>query len=508
MDLTPRFFLLVVLRIALIPLLLLAESAIASTLTYYPGKDSSRHSSHDAACKSYSSNYQSDGNLYCKNGFGTIVYTIYPTTTNCPYGHTGLYCNAQLPSCDYGTFDPVGNSCPTPPACNDDEFQSPINGSCLPKPQCPSGGSFDANMNGGEGGCACGAGLNSVSLDGFTMCLPDLADDVCTSSSSDFAGYMNGVPICPGRNRCPDGTQPGYVGEGDQVKPVCYPKPGQNDPSCDGTSGVVDGQTVCIPKFGNDPNCPMGSGVINGQTVCIPDPTKDPDCPGGVAGYAGAGDQMVKTCVDPGYKPPTCPPGQYTLGTNGGGFGCVTIGTQPPKDPTAPPKPGQVVTGTVGGSGGTGGTGGDGGDGGTGEPCPEGQNCSQQQISIKLPEGGLEATIEGLFEDAPNVNYKKDLDEFGQSELDGVLNPDMHFADVRGPDGLFTERNRLEQFTAFVKTHTVGNSTSCNGSLPFLGMSISCEKFSTYNRIIGYMLSVFAMLSIYKTLMRPSGSGV
>lgn len=505
MDLSPRYFLLVVLRIAVIPLLLLAESAFAQDYFWRANYSGGvpRPTALEA-CKVVNNNvtYTSrvDDNRYnCHQYNGPILFQAIRYTISCT-------ANQQW-SWDQGKCVDVY----VPPTCGPDEFTSPINGACLPKPQCPSGGTFDANMNGGEGGCSCGAGLNKVSLDGFTMCLPDLADDVCTSSSSDFAGYMNGQAICPGRNRCPDGTQPGYVGLGDQVKPVCYPKPGQNDPSCDGITGVVDGKSVCIPKFGNDPNCPLGSGVINGKTVCITDPTKDPDCPGGVAGYFGAGDQLVKTCVDPGYKPPTCPPGQYTLGTNGGGFGCVTIGTQPPKDPTAPSKPGQEVTGTVGGSGGTGGTGGSGGEGGdngTGSPCPEGQNCSQQQISIKLPEGGLDVTIDGLFEDAPNVNYKKDLDEFGQSELDGVLNPDSHFSDIRGPDGLFTERNRLEQFTTFVKTHTVGNSTGCNGNLPFLGMSISCEKFSTYNRILGYMLSVFAMISIYKTLMRPSGSGV
>lgn len=505
MDLSPRYFLLLVLRITLIPMLLLSGSAISFAETFVAKKldgtgywsGSTAFAAASAACRS----------IWPPSGTWTMIgqpSTPYPEW-ECRHGSIdGYFVSGNVDVyklCSAGTLVGYADICSV--TCRDDEFVGP-GGSCLPKHKCPSDAVFDPTMNGGEGGCSCTGGKNMVKLDKFSICLEPLDSNSCSPSSPDFAGYINGHAACPGRNHCPNGTKPGFVGNGDEMNPVCYPVPGSQDPNCNGTSGLFNGEAVCIPVFTPDPDCPMGSGTINGVKTCITDPNNDPDCPGGTAGYVGSGSEMNKTCIDSSYKPPTCPPGQYTVGTNGGGFGCVTADAKPPVDPDKPPKPGQVIGGTI-----KPGDGGDNdGDGNGNTPCPEGKDCSQQQISIKLPDGGLEMTIDGLFEDAPNVDYKKDLDEFGQAELDGVLDADTFFSDVQGADGLFTERGRLEQFASFVKQHTVGSSTSCNGNLPFMGLTVSCDKFASYNRILGWMLSIVAIFYIYKTVMRPSASGV
>ncbi|MDG9922880.1 MULTISPECIES: hypothetical protein [unclassified Pseudomonas] len=293
-------------------------------------------------------------------------------------------------------------------------------------------------------------------------CVDQAPDQECTEGSSDFSGYINNTAICAGRNRCPDGGKPGFVGTGDDVKAVCM--------------------------GGQDPNCPEGQtgGVMNGKHYCVSDPDDghDPRCAlNETPGYVGAGPNAEFTCVPDSYLPETCPPGQYVWNTGTGGFGCVTSGGEPPKTDSNgdPVKPG-TVTGTIGGSEGEG-----------GEPGEEGEP--------------IELDFGALIEEAPKDNFQKDLEEYGQEKIDGI-DIDSLIGEFDGPDGAFTERSSLDALSDFVIQHTVGSSVNCSGSMPFFGMSIGCDKMERAHRIWRWIIFVGTLIYIFKTLTRPSASGV
>jgi len=122
--------------------------------------------------------------------------------------------------------------------------------------------------------------------------------------------------------------------------------------------------------------------------------------------------------------------------------------------------------------------------------------------------GNLKNWIEGLFHDAPNNDFKEKLEQYGQSELSKGIKTDELLREFDGEDGAFTERNKLDDLSAFVKTHTIGNVSGCSGTLPFFGYSISCDKFQTYSRILGWFIFVLTLINIYQLVMAKSESGV
>jgi len=320
-------------------------------------------------------------------------------------------------------------------------------------------------------------------------------DDSCSKSSPDFKGYgPSGNPVCDASARCPNGGTPGRVGQGDQETIVCIPPvgEGEGDSDCNGTSGIKDGVRVCIPKPGTDPDLPDCKGVVGkvgSQKVCIEPATNDSRCkPGETAGYTGVGADMKFICIPKGYGPETCPPGQYVINKDTEGFGCVTAsGDNPSNDPTknaAGKTPGKV----------------------TGNATSEKKDANGN--TIETTDSTLNLQIDGLFHDAPDNNYKSEIDAFGGEALDSAVDIDTVLAGFGGADGAFTQRSSLDNASSFIKTHTVGNSASCSGSLPFLGYEISCAKFENMNRILGWLLFVTTIIWIYNTLMRKSESGV
>lgn len=244
-------------------------------------------------------------------------------------------------------------------------------------------------------------------------------------------------------------------------------------------------KAVCVG--GTDPNCPGGQGGnFNGEHVCVYDPDEDdPRCaPGETAGYVGPGDNPRFVCVPKNYLPETCPPGQYAWNTGTGGFACVTSSDKPPAtDESGNPKAPGTVTGTIGGT--TGGTG-------------EGGETGEQKIELDFST---------LIEEAPKDNYFKDMQEFSESALEFV-DPDELAAEFSGPNGAFTQRSSLDNASNFIKQHTIGNSTTCSGAMPFFGYTVSCEKLANMNRILGWILFVYTAIGIYQVIMRPSASGV
>lgn len=475
--------------------------AQASSVSFwFIGNTSSRFDSGTAACKSLTSAAEfiqetsTVGRCMLNTSF--LAQTT-RTTIDCPNGNSGLFCNT---SCEPPKIL-AGGQCITPQTCIGDQVLNPLTGSCevtcappkvlnaltqiceVPIPECPDGASWDFDSNkcaypqddacGSIGAswsqeaqsCQCPAGKTlSQSLSGMS-CL-DIADGDCNTTSPDFSGYLSGKPICAGRNRCPNGGKPGFAGSGDNMHPVCV---GGDDPDCVGGT----------------------SGYFNGKKTCIMPPDNDPRCgPGFTSGYVGTGADMQHTCVPKDHLPDTCPPGQYSWNSGTGSFACVYSDGKPPAKDEAgnPVKPGKV-TGEICCSKPEPGDGGSGGEGGGDE---EGQD-----INLDFSE---------FFVDAPNDNYSKDMDEFGQSKLDG-LNVDALAGEFGGQDGAFDDRQKLDAISNFVKTHTIGNSTACSGTLPFMGYTVSCEKFSNYNRIIGWLISLTTMFYIYGVVMRKSESG-
>lgn len=313
-------------------------------------------------------------------------------------------------------------------------------------------------------------------------------DDSCSKDSADFKGYgPTGQPVCDASARCPNGGTPGHIGQGDQLTVVCIPPvgEGEGDGSCNGTPGIMNGVSVCLPKPGTDPDLPDCKGVVGtvgGQKVCIEPATEDSRCkPGETAGYTGTGANMEFVCVPNGYGPETCPPGQYVINKDTEGFGCAVASNEPPENAGKTPGEGSGSSTTT--------------------------NKDAEGNTTGTEETNSEFKIEGLFHDAPANNFKNEMDQFGKSALDG-LNTDQLAAEFGGSDGAFTQRNSLDNASSFIKTHTVGSSTSCSGSFPFFGYQISCENFSNYNRIMGWIIFVLTAINIYNTLMRKSESGV
>lgn len=478
-------------------LCLLPGYSFASTVTYFVGKDSVRYATETLACKSHSSSYIIRGANSAGTGFycGTTtqtVWTLFRNTQNCPLGHTGLHCNSQLPACPYGTFDPVLNSCPIPPWDNCpagsswDYFAEPPR--CT-FPQDDACGSIGAAWNPAASSCQCPSGSLLVSAAGVSRCMPS-GDDSCSSSSPDFKGYgPSGQPVCTGSGRCPGGT-PGYIGDGDQLTFVCVPPVDDNDSSCNGTRGLFNGVSVCIPKPGTDPDLPGCKGVVGtvgNDKVCIEPANNDSRCkPGETAGYVGSGSNMTFTCVPKNYGPQTCPPGQYVINMATQGFGCAKASNDPPSGNSvgSSGKPAGVVTGSSTST--------------TKDGDGNVKETTTADINLK---------IDGLFHDAPNDNYQSELEAFGKDALDGI-DVTAITSEFSGRDGAFTDRNSLDAVSSFVKSHTIGNSANCSGTFPFLGYTVSCAKFAKYNQVIGWFIAILTVISIYNTLMRKSESGV
>ncbi len=405
-----------------------------------------------------------------------------------------------------------GDGC-TPPAV----YTPQVDGCVAPEPppECPAGATWDpfsepprctfpqddacgaigAHWDPAASSCQCDSQTDAlVTAAGVTRCMK-LRDDSCTKDSPDFKGYgPRGQGVCDGRASCPDGGVPGYVGAGDTMSAICYKNPQTPDPTCNGQSGVKDGKKVCIPYPGKDPDFPDCSGVVgtgtDGKKVCIHKPDDHPDCkPGEQWGYFGPGENSVLTCIDKSYQPQTCPPGQYVINQSTGGFGCAKADGQqkPDSEGNVPGK----ATGTPGKSTGT---------STTTKKDAEGNVTGTEESEIKLD-------FTDLLQDQPNTDFKGEMDAFSDSVLDD-LDTDSLIGEFDGADGAFTERNSLNNIGNFLKSHTVGTSTSCSGSLPFFGRVITCEKFATYNRIIGWMIFIYTLIHIYNVIMRKPESGV
>jgi hypothetical protein len=429
-----------------------------------------------------------DGNWLCVVGCISSICD----TTRVVYRHVQLVCEPPstiqngvcvlpTPTCpDGATWDPFSE----PPRCT--------------FPQDDACGAIGAHWDLASTSCQCDSETDAlVTAGGISRCMK-LRDDSCTKDSPDFKGYAGfgdsvGQAICDGRASCPDGGTPGYVGSGDTMTAICYQNEKPTDEECNGTVGVLNGVKICVPKPGTDPDFPDCSGVVgvvNGVKQCIHKPTDHPGCkPGETAGYAGSGADMNFTCVPADYKPETCPPGQYVTNSATGGFGCAKADGQqkPGEDGKVPGK----ATGTPGKSTGS---------STTTKKDAEGNVTGTEESEIKLD-------FTDLLQDQPSTDYKAEMDAFSDSELDG-LDIESLAGEFDGADGAFTERNSLNNIGNFLKSHTVGTSTNCTGSLPFFGRVISCEKFATYNRIIGWMIFIYTLIHIYNVVMRKSESGV
>lgn len=402
------------------------------------------------------------------------VYSNSTGVCNCPSGTVvqGGSCVVPTPTCPNGaTWDPFA----TPPRCT--------------YPQDDACGAIGAHWDPAASACQCDSPTSAlVTAAGVTRCMA-LRDDSCSKDSPDFKGYENvsGKAICDGRGRCPDGGIAGYVGQGDNISAICYSDPNKDSPDCDGTLGVMNGQKVCVPAPGKDPDFPDCSGVVgkfNGVKQCIHKPTDHPGCKKGeTAGYVGVGANQQFTCVPSDYKPETCPPGQYVINQATGGFGCAKADGQSKPDKDAGKQPGKT-SGTAT----------------TDKKDADGNPAGTEETELELD-------FSQLLQDTPNTDFKKELDAFSDSTLESV-DTDSLVKEFAGSDGAFTERNSLNNLGSFLKSHTIGNSTNCSGTLPFFGRVITCDKFATYNRIIGWIIFIYTLIHIYNVIMRKSEPGV
>lgn len=471
-------------------LLFVQQSYAATSISYWHAQKSgqteflARSSSANGACLyTIQSPYTADGSAGYSGGpcYGQLGGNRYNTGTvyrviaeQCEFGNSGYYCN------------------PDPNACPDGTYHDFETGTCK-YPQDDACDSIGASWEPASSSCKCDSPTAAlVTAAGVTRCM-QLRDDSCDSNSPDFKGYATfgdsaGQAVCDGRASCPDGGTPGYVGSGDTMSAICYNSEPQQNDNCDGVSGVQDGVQVCVPRVGaNDPDFPDCDGVVgtfNGVKRCIDRPGGHAGCNAGeTPGYAGRGDSAEFVCIPSDYKPETCPPGQYVTNAATGGFGCATASGQSKEDVAAGKTPGKAT--------------------GTGTAT---QKDAAGNV-IGTEESNIELDLTQLTEDAPSTDFKGELDEFSDSELD-TLDMDTVINSFSGTNGAFTERNSLDNVSNFVLTHTIGNNTNCSGSLPFFGYTISCSKFDTYNRIVGWMIFILTMINIYNVIIRPSQSGV
>lgn len=466
----------------------------ASTISYWFGKNSTRHASGNDACKSWASTaiFISETTTVgrCEYPYnGGFIAQVNKASQSCQYGDNGSFqCNV---SCDPPKsmvsgqcVVPVTPTCP--PGSTWDPFSTPPR--CT-YPQDDACGSIGAHWDPSASACQCDSPTSAlVTAAGVTRCMA-LRDDSCSKDSPDFKGYENvsGKAICDGRGRCPDGGIAGYVGQGDNMSAICYSDPNKDSPDCDGTLGVMNGQKVCVPAPGKDPDFPDCSGVvgkINGVKQCIHKPTDHPGCKKGeTAGYVGVGANQQFTCVPSDYKPDTCPPGQYVINQSTGGFGCAKADGQSKPDKDAGKQPGKTSGTAI-----------------TDKKDADGNPAGSEETELELD-------FSQLLQDTPNTDFKKELDAFSDSTLESV-DTDSLVKEFAGSDGAFTERNSLNNLGSFLKSHTIGNSTNCSGTLPFFGRVITCDKFATYNRIIGWMIFIYTLIHIYNVIMRKSEPGV
>lgn len=392
------------------------------------------------------------------------------THPNAPGGradtaHNCFYYNTGGAATNFGQWSESPQECtPIPPTCPVGSSWDWDNNRCS-YPQDDACGAVGAQWNPDAQRCDCTAPKVLVVTGDVARCLEPAPEQECTPDSPDFSGYGGPVgnvqPICAGRNRCPDGSKPGFAGVGDDVTAVCL---GGEDPNCpDGQGGIWQGKYVCLPQVGQDPRCALNE----------------------TPGYVGTGANKEFTCLPGDYGNKTCPPGQV-LSFFGGSASCASTSKDTPStNPDGTPnKPGKV-TGTVTGSG-EGGTGTGGGGTGTSE---------------------LELDFSALIENAPKDNAHKDLVDFGDSVLDGI-DTDSMVGEFAGDDGAFTQRSSLDNAADFIVSRTIGSGANCTGAMPFFDYNISCEKLDNMNRVLGWFIFVSTAFGIFGVLTRPSASGV
>ena len=134
-------------RLFVFVLLLASFSGIAnaSSLTVWTVQ-ALRFTTPQLACKAYSSAAYAvqDMGYYWKCHLGPTTAYAWVGNTNrviydCPYGHTGTECNATLPTCETGVFDPVENACPPAPVtCDVSKGEELVDGSCVVTNECAS----------------------------------------------------------------------------------------------------------------------------------------------------------------------------------------------------------------------------------------------------------------------------------------------------------------------------------------------------------------------------------
>lgn len=461
----------------------LYATATAAQTACYAARDSGSYPG--SFCTIYSASKRAS--LY--NNIGGVINHY--DWTGCPAGQTatgtGGRCVVPPPTCTgESVLNPSTNSCDL--TCTAPKIPDPATMTCItPTPTCGAGQHYDfdeqrcvypeddncppgAAYDPAIQKCSCPTGSQLSQFGTTATCLPVGDQSDCTGQSADFMGYSQnpatlGKPLCSGRGRCPDGSKPGYIGAGSDVK------------------------LVCAPETGKTPGCSGYVGNVNGQDVCLEDPKNDSRCkPGETSGSMGSGENMTHVCIPADFLPKTCPPGQYAYQEGpDGGFACVTNSTtEPPKkNPDGSDKPAGSVSGT-------------------------GSSTTKDADGnvVETEESELELDFSDLIENAPNDNFKKDLDDFAGKELSDAVDEKDLLSEFSGSDGAFTGRDKLDNAASFVQSHTIGNSTSCSGSLPFMGYVVSCDRFAMYNRIMGWFFFVLTIFRIRDCLMRPSASGV
>lgn len=168
----------------------------------------------------------------CNDGYGKLVYSSTSTTPPCNEGDT---------------FNPQTGSC-VPAPCDPPNVLNST-GQCLtPEDQCidsPNPPKCECELNGG----------GWLELGGSGECTS--SPDDCDSSSPDYMGTVNDIPVCDPDSNCQAGETYGLVND----QPVCIP-PDHGPPDCDFQTVAVavgengDGGFTCAPP-NNQPEPPQ-----------------------------------------------------------------------------------------------------------------------------------------------------------------------------------------------------------------------------------------------------------
>lgn len=274
--------------LAFFSFLLFISTAAASTLIYWPGKNSTRHSTALSACQSYNSTYvirstNPDGSVACGSSSQTF-WTIRQQSIECEFGHYGTSCLAEgeVPQCQQDTsgspivWSSSQSKCTKYYNLKDDEACNYFKGQ-------PSHQEYTYNSNDPNGatqhtdeGMKCGMDMTATKCttrtDGTHRCTGRgvYNGDFFPNATDDIPGTCSG-----GRTDCtekPADDEPEDPVPQNSVdqKPCIYTSSG-GALQCESTQttnnegtkncGTVDGAWKCVPK------APTSNGIVINSKV-------------------------------------------------------------------------------------------------------------------------------------------------------------------------------------------------------------------------------------------------